>query len=175
MKEKLYLASTGKEVKFGDQLKGTCNKKDLYTTAVITINESTLPLLKAAGVIVTEPPKENPASMVSTAIQRIANKTGMKPQKVESHINTISKMMPMAAFSIILREIAVMLDEKYPDHINDSDKLYCVSTFDGRIHEICKAHVKNYRNFAAFRTIEDAKLACKILREPLKEMFKSGK
>ena len=81
----------------------------------------------------------------------------------------------MAAVNIVLREIACILDEKYPDHINKSDKIYIISTFDGRIHEVSKAYIKNYRNFAAFRTIEDAKIACNIVRDQLKDMFKSGK
>jgi hypothetical protein len=42
---------------------------------------------------------------------------------------------------------------------------------DGRIYKVNKAHIKNYRNFAAFRSIEDAKTACKILREILKSMY----
>ena len=44
---------------------------------------------------------------------------------------------------------------------------------DGRITKANKAYIKNYRNFAAFRTIEDAKIACRIVKPILKEMFKS--
>lgn len=46
---------------------------------------------------------------------------------------------------------------------------------DGRITKANKAHIKNYRNFAAFRSVSDAKIACSIVRDVLKEMFKSGK
>ena len=44
---------------------------------------------------------------------------------------------------------------------------------DGRITKANKAYIKNYRNFAAFRTIEDAKIACRIVKPILTEMFKS--
>ena len=74
-----------------------------------------------------------------------------------------------------MREIAIELDLKYKDHIQDSPKIYVVSLLDGRITEANKAHIKNYKNFAAFRSIEDAKIACRITRDILKEMFKSGK
>lgn len=172
--EKLHLASTGKEVKIGDQLKGRSCTNGIVSTAVITINEAAIPMLKAAGILVTSPP-ENSVPTVSAVIKRLANRLGWKPQKAEGYLKGVAEIMPMAAFNMVLREVAIMLDEKYPDHINKSEKIYCISSLDGRIHEVCKAHVKNYRNFAAFRTINDAKLACSILKEPLKEMFKSGK
>lgn len=172
--EKLFLASTGREVKPGDQIRGHFCKDGITSVTVITISDATIPLLKQSGILVTTP-TASAVPTVSNAIERIANRLGWKPQKVEGYLNNVATMMPMAAFNMVAREIAIMLDEKYPDHINKSEKIYCISPLDGRIHEVCKGHIKNYRNFAAFRSIEDAKIACSILREPLKEMFKSGK
>ena len=85
----------------------------------------------------------------------------------------MDSILPAAALSIILREIATELDKKYKDHIEKSPEIYVISTLDGRITKANKAHIRNYRNFAAFRTIEDAKIACKIVKPILKEMFKS--
>lgn len=172
--EKLYLASTGKEVTCGDQIMSHLCKDGITSVITITISEAVIPLLKDMGVLVTTPSR-NTSPTISKVIDRLADRLGWKPKKVEGYLNGISEIMPMAVFNTVIREIAIMLDEKYPDHINKSEKIYCISPLDGRIHEVCKAHIKNYRNFAAFRTIEDAKLACSILREPLKEMFKSGK
>lgn len=171
--EKLYLAINGKPVTKGDVIHLKSGREDIVSISAITVSDFTIPLLKEAGVIVTSPPSVAPS--ISACINRIADRMGWKPQKVERILNTTAEMLPMAAFNIMVREIAIALDAKYPDHINKSEKIFTISPLDGRIHEICKAHIKNYRNFAAFRTIEDAKLACSILREPLKEMFKSGK
>lgn len=174
--EKLYLASTGKEVKTGDQIRGHFCKDGITSVTLITISDAVIPMLKAAGILVTTPsPSKNSVPTVSAVIERLANRLGWKPQKVEGYLNGVAEIMPMAAFSIVLREVAIMLDEKYPDHIDKSEKIYCISPLDGRVHEVCKGYIKNYRNFAAFRSIDDAKLACSILRESLKEMFKSGK
>ena len=174
--EKLYLASTGREVTVGDQIRGLFCKDGITSAIVITLSDAVIPMLKDAGILVTTPPRTKmpDAPSVSSIIQRIADRTGWKPQKVEGYLNAIDAMMPMAAFNIVLREVAIMLDQKYPDHINKSKRIFCISPLDGRIHEVCKAHIKNYRNFAAFRSVEDAKLACNFLRKPLKEMFKSG-
>lgn len=171
-KEKLYLAGTGKEVAVGDKIRGHFVKGDVASVTVITISDTTIPMLKDAGILVTTP-LVHPVTTVSQVIKRIAERLGWKPQRAESYLNTLATIMPMAAFSIVAREIAIMLDAKYPDHINKSKKIYCISSLDGRIHELCKKHIKNYRNFAAFRTLEDAKIACNILRELLKDMFKS--
>lgn len=108
-------------------------------------------------------------------IEKIAKKKGWKVEKTVGWLNSIAELNTATLFCIILREIAVYLDTKYEDHIENSEKIYVVSLFDGRIHEVNKAHIKNYRNFAAFRTIEDAKFACNLLRNPLKGMFKNAK
>ena len=84
----------------------------------------------------------------------------------------MDSILPAAAFSMVLREIAVELDKKYEDHIENSPEIYVISMLDGRITKANKAHIKNYRNFSAFRTIEDARIACRIVKPILKEMFK---
>jgi hypothetical protein len=96
-------------------------------------------------------------------------------EKVAGWLDSIAEISPMAAFSIALREIAVELDKKYPDHINNCDEVIVLSTLDGRLHKVAKAQIKNYRNFAAFRTMADAKFACRILRGHLKQMFGSDR
>ncbi len=119
--------------------------------------------------------EESKEITISDVIYSIAKKTGWKPQKVENYLNGVDMINSAAAFSIVLREIAVMLDMKYEDHIEHSERIFTVSLLDGRIHETPKKYIKNYRNFAAFRTVEDAKIACNILREPLKHMFSNAK
>ena len=93
--------------------------------------------------------------------------------KVYNYLNSVDSILPAASLSMVLREIAIELDKKYEDHIENSPEIYVISLLDGRITKANKAHIRNYRNFAAFRTIEDAKIACKIVKPILKEMFKS--
>lgn len=107
-------------------------------------------------------------------IGEIAKKKGWKLERALGWLNGIAELSPIAAFNIVVREIAIWLDKQYEDHIENSEKIYVISTFDGRIHEVCKKYIKNYRNFAAFRTIEDAKFACNLLRGQLKSMFTSN-
>lgn len=107
-------------------------------------------------------------------LNSLAKKKGWRVERLVGWLNGIAELSPIAAFNIVVREVAVYLDHKYEDHIENSEKIFAISPLDGRIHEVCKAHVKNYRNFAAFRTIEDARFACNILRGQLKGMFKKN-
>ena len=182
--EKIYLKN-GKEVKLGDTLTKVSKVKDPFfgngtiIEHVIKVTKDILPKLIKAGIVTTKL-DENPVAETKIPmeldyyIEKIANKLNWKVEKVYNYLNNVDTILPAAAFSMVLREIAIELDKKYEDHIDKSPEIYVISLLDGRITKANKAHIKNYRNFAAFRTIEDAKIACTITRDILKEMFKNN-
>lgn len=184
--KKIYLKN-GKEVQLGDILTKVAKVKDPFfgkDTVIkqvqVKVTKDILPKLIEAGIVTTTIPKKPVAEAevpmeLEYYIQKIAEKYGWKIEKVYNYLNSVDTILPAAAFSMVLREIAIELDKKYEDHIEKSPEIYVISILDGRITKANKAHIKNYRNFAAFRTIEDAKIACTITRDILKEMFKSGK
>lgn len=108
-------------------------------------------------------------------VNSLAQKKGWKPEKMAGFLNNLADINLGAAFQVVLREVAIELDKKYEDHIEKSEEIYCVSLTNGHIFQADKKYIKNFRNFAAFRTLDDAKLACKITRGILRDMFKSGK
>ena len=180
--EKIYLKN-GKEVQLGDILTKVSKVENPpfgEGTVVqrVVVTEGILPELIKAGIVTIAKPEKSvtkaeiPMEM-EYYIQKIAEKLGWKVDKVYNYLNSVDTILPAAAFSMVLREIAIELDKKYKDHIEKSPEIYIISTLDGRITKANKAHIKNYRNFAAFRTIEDAKIACRITKDILKEMFKS--
>ena len=182
--EKIYLTN-GKEVQIGDTLTKVSKVKDLFFgkgTVVqnIVVTKDILPELLEAGIVTTTKPAK---SVVKTEvpmeleyyIQKIADKLGWKVEKVYNYLNSVDTILPVAAFSMVLREIAIELDKKYEDHIQNSPKIFIISTLNGKIGEVNKAHIANYRNFAAFRTIEDAKAACKLVSPILRGIFKNGR
>lgn len=183
--EKIYLTN-GKEVQTGDTLTKVSKVENPFFgkgTVVqhVVVTKDILPKLLEAGIVTTTKPAK-PTVVESEVpmeleyyIQKIAERLGWKIEKVYNYLNSVDTILPAAAFSMVLREVAIELDKKYEDHIEKSPEIYVISIFDGRITKANKAHIKSYRNFAAFRTIEDAKIACRITRDILKEMFKSGK
>lgn len=184
-----FILKNGEEVKMGDKLikHGVTNTilGKRFIMQEVIVNEKTLPELLKAGVLTPVgctrdtdctcrycAKNEVPINM-DFYIEKIAIRLGWKPEKVYNYLNNVDLILPAAVLSMVLREIAVELDKKYEDHIENSPEIYVISLLDGRITKANKAHIKNYRNFAAFRTIEDAKIACKIVKPVLKEMFKS--
>ena len=182
--EKIYLKN-GKEVQIGDILTKVSKVKDPFFgkgTVIehVKVTKDILPKLLKAGIVTTTKPVKSVVKKTEVPmelgyyIQKIAKKLGWKVEKVYNYLNSVDSILPAAAFSMVLREIAIELDKKYEDHIEKSPEIYVISMLDGRITKANKAHIKNYRNFAAFRTIEDAKIACTITRDILKEMFKNN-
>ena len=181
--EKIYLKN-GKEVQLGDILTKVSKVKDPFfgkctVTENVKVTKDILPKLIEDGIVTTTIPKKSVAETevpmeLEYYIQKIADKLGWKIEKVYNYLNSVDAILPAAAFSMVLREIAIELDKKYEDHIEKSPEIYVVSLLDGRITKANKAHIKNYRNFAAFRTVEDAKIACSIVRDILKELFKNN-
>ena len=177
---KKYYLTNGKsrtEVKLGEDVylkidtpKGEIKAKFPFTKEII-------PELLKRDLLICEEEKESkePPKDLQYYIKNISTRLGWKYYEVESALTMLNAINPAALFSIMLKEIAIELDKKYEDQISNSPEIYIVSLLDGRITKANKAIIKNYKNFAAFRTIEDAKWACGLLRHSLKSMFKSEK
>lgn len=175
--KKFILADSGKEINFGDRIliiedvNTPLSVARVQRVAVVT-KELMGKLIKDGKVNVVE---ENGINKIwNDAIKSLAKKTNWKEEKLLNILSTLHLANPWAATQMVLREIAIELDKKYDDHINKSEKIYVISPQDGRIHEINKKTVKNYKAFPAFRSIEDAKIACSLIREHLKSIFSNA-
>ncbi len=104
-------------------------------------------------------------------IDKIAERRGWNYEKTKGWLKNLYCFYPAAALNIILREIAIYLDHQYEDTINHSKEIYVISLLDGEIKKADKSKIKNYRNFAAFRTMKDAEEAKKIVKPLIDYMF----
>ena len=172
--KKFIVAKSGKEINFGDKILivETVNTPlgvtRIQRSAVVT-KELMDKLIKDGKVNVVGERDIN--KIWNDAIRSLAKKTNWKEEQLLNILVTLHLANPWAATQMVLREIAIELDKKYDDHINESEKIYAISPQDGRIHEINKKTVKNYKAFPAFRSIGDAKIACSLIREHLKSIF----
>lgn len=175
--KKFISVESGKEVKLGDKVilmfEANTPFGFMKVNKVIPVTEIVLMRLiadKKVKVVDTDDNIERHA-IWNAAFINLSEKTGWKPDKLIGILSTIESINPWAATQIVLREIAIELDKKYKDHINKSEEIYAVSPQDGRIHKINKKTIKNYKAFPAFRNVEDAKIACNLVRENLKSIF----
>ena len=174
---KLKLKKTGKEVKMGEQLIKVVNLCGIpIPIAQVEINKTTLPDLIKHGIIVTEGSDSDIDITIEGAVQHLANRIGWNKENLEKYLSNLYKISLGAAFEIVLKEVAILLDEKYPDHISNSKEIWVINKVSGGVQKLKDlSKIKSFQHFAAFRSLEDAKIACRITRDLLKEMFKSGK
>lgn len=174
---KLKLKETGKEVKMGEKLIKVVELFGIpVPVAQIEINKTTLPDLIKHGVIVAEGSDSDIDITIEGAVQHLANRIGWNKENLERYFNNLHKISPAAVFEIILKEVAILLDEKYPNHISNSKEIWVINKVNGEIQVLKDiSKIKSFQHFAAFRSLDDAKIACTITRDILKEMFKSGK
>lgn len=97
------------------------------------------------------------------------------PDSVGTMVELLNTLPDYVKFEMLLRAAAVLIDRKYPDHINNAkvDKYYTINMTDGRVCEVPKKSIKNFRNFAAFRTLDDIKIATKLLKPLMKHIWPS--
>lgn len=175
--KKYVFVKTGEAVELGQELARVVDTfMDPITVEEVEITEKTLPKFIKEGVISVQ--EEEPKCThvnIDYYIGHLAERINWKPENLLKYLENLASINEAAVFSILLREVAIVLDKRYPDHIERSKDIYFIGMADGEIHKIKELHkVKNFRNFAAFRTIEDAVCAKNILKDFIKELFRRG-
>lgn len=170
---KLKLKKTGKEVKMGEKL---IKVVELFGIPVpmsqIEINKTTLPDLIKRGIIVVEGSDGDIDITIEGAVQHLANRIGWNKENLEKYFNNLYKISPAAVFEIVLKEVAIMLDEKYSDHISSSKEIWVINKVNGRIQKLKDlSKIKSFKHFAAFRSLEDALAAKKVMAPALKDLY----
>lgn len=175
---KKYFNKEGVEFKEGDfvMLGGIDKKTSEVGYQPVIITEKLLEKLVHDGVLSSE---EGGTHLdIIFYVEHLAERIGWNVENLAKYLDNLYKIYPTAVFHILLREVAIVLDQKYPDHIERSEEIWFISTTTGKIHrmkESQRERVVNFKNFAAFRTLDDAKVAMHILKVPMKELFERPK
>ena len=171
--KKLIFVETGKEVEMGKTLAFGMNSNcGFISFHTIIICEESVPFLIEEGII-KEVEEEGTYVDLNFYLEHLANRVHWNVDNLRKYLGNLYTIYPAAVFSILLREIATVLDEKYDNHIENSKEVYVISCLSGEISKVKDLNkIKNFKNFAAFRTLENAILAKKILEEPMKQLFR---
>ena len=170
---KLKLKETGKEVKMGEKL---IKVVELFGVPIpvahIEVNETTLPDLIKHGIVVAEGSDSGIDITIEGAVQHLANRIGWNKENLEKYFNNLYKISPAAVFEIVLKEVAILLDERYPDHISNSKEIWVINKVNGEIQKLKDlSKIKSFQHFAAFRSLEDALIAKKVMAPALKDLY----
>lgn len=171
--KKYVFVETGEAVELGNKLVKVVNT--LLGSVVIEeveITEKTLPVFIKEGVISVQE-EERDSVDHNFYLEHLAKRIHWDVDNLRKYLGNLYTIYPNAVFSILLREVAIVLDEKYDNHIENSKEIYSISSLNGEITKVKDLNkIKNFKNFAAFRSLEDAITAKKILEEPMKQLFK---
>ena len=177
-----FITKEGKKVSLGEPFSVTATLKDegvetnfIFRSSRLTSSQAKMLVMR--GILKEEKfPDRKAIPMVPTTDEVFALVSTWlmgTPHEKDTAKEFLTAMPDYARFSVILRALAVLIDRKYPDHINnaDVDKYFTIDMTNGRVCEVPKGKIKNFRNFAAFRSIDDIKIATKILRPFIKELW----
>ena len=171
-----FITKEGKKVSLGEPLSitDTLKKEGVKTTYIFRsdkLTSSQARMLVMKGMLKEE--KEPKVPTIDEAVALVSTWLMGTPHAKDTAREFLTAMPNYAGFSVILRAFAVLIDRKYPDHINnaDVDKYFTIDMTNGRVCEVPKGKIKNFRNFAAFRSIDDIKIATKVLRPFIKELW----
>lgn len=178
--EKFINVKSGKEVKVGDLIRVVANVNipvfgEIKAVKEITLTKDMLTKLIIRGEVKIVKETSDPIKIWANAWKSLVDKTGLSSKKLALAFDIAEKVNPWVVVQVVLKEIAIELDKQYDNHISNSEKIYAISPQDGKIHEINKKTIKSYKAFPAFRTVEDAKIACSLLKHHLKSIFEDVK
>lgn len=181
--KKYYNPATKEEYALGDHVVFSTKSPEGATVTLSTpITKEILPLLLEVGLLKEKSDKpellkrEDIPMDLMFYVNLLAQNKDWTLGKTVEFLNEVSSVHPNATFDILQMVIAKYLDEQYPDHIKNSPRIFGITSSNGKVVEVYKEDIANFRNFAAFRSPEDAGIACRILRDIKRYLFKkSGK
>lgn len=174
---KKYLNSEGNEIQVGSIIacKVLNTETGRRTMELVIATEEVLEKAVASGALTVVDSTEDGTHLdIEFYVEHLAERIGWKSNNLTKYLDNLYEIYPTAVFQILLREVAIVLDQKYPDHIERSKEIWCISLATGEIMKVPEKQkhlIKNFRNFAAFRTLDDAMAAKHILEVPMKELF----
>lgn len=168
MKKHYYL--NGREVSKGDYLSFTIRVNGEEMGSCGEAEESDLELLAKAGILDVQEltddidVSEDPMYYVSKVCERL----DINPDNRVRFIGELLKFSESSLSSLILKEIAIELDKKYPGHIKNCYFWYCLNVENFEPIKVERntiiGSVDNFTSkFAVFRTKFDAWFGAKVL------------
>ena len=91
---------------------------------------------------------------------------------MKEFLDELLSLYPSALFSVLVKEISIVMNERHSTPFEESKELFIISTFNGKITKVTDLSiVKTFANFAFFRTETEAIIAVKILEDILYIMY----
>lgn len=127
--------------------------------------------LVVVGVLTNEEPVKVSGD-IAYYVAKLAKKLNVSVDTCKYMLNTIQAYSPSTVFSLLAKQVALELDNKYPGHIKENAELYCIELVRGHIVPITLKKGASLRNVTLFRSSDDAAFAIQVLKELYVKMFR---
>lgn len=169
MNKKRYYTKAGEEVKMGDVIRRV-RRGDYFSVIqeFIVLPSSISKLIKKGLMVEREDLEEGPLKSekdVEYYLRKICQKSSLNEENSMEFLFTLLNICPASLYTMFLREIAIDLDANYEDHISNSPDIYMVDIISMKVYNLRKGCIKDYKNFAAFRSVREAQIALGLLEE----------
>ena len=173
--KKYVLKATGKEMRIGELVQVIMPYDEIGTVILqYPITEESIPKLLELDIL--EEKNNEPILTVEMVIDHLSERIKWRRDNLEKYLDNLYKIYPSALFSILLREIAIMFDEKYPDHISNSKEIWAVGFLNGKVYRVLYPEgIKSFNTFAAFRSQKEALSALGVLEGLASDLWKIRK
>lgn len=111
---------------------------------------------------------------VDDVIEELIDKLEVEDfEELQYFLERVENVNPGSFYSLVLKTIALMMDEHYPNHISECDKIYVFDLINGKVQQAYTQNIskKAWKYFAAFRTNNDAVEAIKLTQALRHELF----
>lgn len=140
-------------------------------TDIVKATEDLLEYLTRKGYVYSVDLDSVPRS-IDYYHELIAARVGWTSDYMEGFFSILHTISPILYYRLIERLIAERIDSLYPNHIKEAPRIWGTDALTGKVKEIDKNYIKTWKHFAAFRSKEDAGIACQILKSLRAELFK---
>lgn len=145
------------------------------TVTILTSEISHLEKLAETGFITKEQKKKDPEEnilkeeLVKALMRKLPK--GAEKEHFETLMEIYEELNPSVFFQLLLKELAVIMDRKYDDHISKCGEVFIFDLLRGKICHVPVTQGMNFRTFSAFRTKEDIRKALHLLQPLLRKIY----
>lgn len=163
---KIFTDTKGNQVYFGDTIKvfntvKTPNEQHTIMGHFI-LTPANVDFLQSINAIKVSQVNNKPG--ITEALKKIANKLNCGVEEARELIKCIIQINKKAAYTILIKELAIIYDKEYTNHITESKDLFFINALTGEIVHVKNVDIPNIENIALFRSEEDAAAAKNALK-----------
>lgn len=176
MEEKIFYTKEGNRIELDKPFNILIPVGDRNITVTIMTSEiSHLEKLAETGFISVESRKTDSreAELKQELIKALLKKLpdGTEKEHLDTLMEIYAELNPTAFFQMLLKELAVIMDRKYEDHISKCQDIYLFDLLRGKILHVPVTKSMNFRTFSAFRTKEEIREALHLLKHLLRRIY----